>query len=191
MALQASNSQQPAADWDEAQCKGALAHLEKLQEQLDELRLTIPRIIQPLRTAHTTPAAFYADFRQAAVGANKNISKFKVVWQSQETQSIFEHAKESQKTDPDLSACVRVPKYGWVDTLENEKEAAGAIEKEDQVMMLKNEELDITGIVDAFKHEHPKFKVNLEADNQLIHITDITHEISRCSKKRGKRKLQT
>lgn len=33
MALQASNSQQPAADWDEAQCKGALAHLEKLQEQ--------------------------------------------------------------------------------------------------------------------------------------------------------------
>jgi hypothetical protein len=60
-----------------------------------------------------------------------------------------------------------------VDTLENEKEAAGAIEKEDQVMMLKNEELDITGIVDAFKHEHPKFKVNLEADNQLIHVGRI------------------
>lgn len=39
--------------------------------------------------------------------------------------------------------------------------------------MLKNEELDITGIVDAFKHEHPKFKVNLEADNQLINVGRI------------------
>ena len=39
--------------------------------------------------------------------------------------------------------------------------------------MLKNEELDITGIVDAFKYEHPKFKVNLEADNQLINVGRI------------------
>lgn len=169
MALEVSSSQQPAADWDETQCKAALAHLEKLQEQLDELRLTIPRIIQPLRTAHTTPAAFYTGFRQAALGANKNLSRFKAAWQSQETQSILEHTKESQKADPDLSACVRVPKYGWVDILDNEKEA-GAVEKGDQIAMLNNEEVDITGIVDAFKHEHPKFKVNIEADNQLINI---------------------
>ncbi|OCL03803.1 hypothetical protein AOQ84DRAFT_381249 [Glonium stellatum] len=171
MALEVSSSQQPAADWDETQCKAALAHLEKLQEQASLLPRCCrwpPDFDIVGRTTSYDPS-HNTTSQDRAHDPGSILHGFKAAWQSQETQSILEHTKESQKADPDLSACVRVPKYGWVDILDNEKEA-GAVEKGDQIAMLNNEEVDITGIVDAFKHEHPKFKVNIEADNQLINI---------------------
>ncbi|OCK85828.1 hypothetical protein K432DRAFT_286118, partial [Lepidopterella palustris CBS 459.81] len=143
--------------------------------QLDELRLTIPRIIQPLRTSHSTPAALYQDFRQSALGATNGLKKFRLAWDSEETQNIFEHTKDSQRANMDLSASAGVSMYGWVDTVENEQKANSIgsnsieLEKEDRVAVLDENE-NVAAIVDAFKKEHPKYRITLEAEDQIINI---------------------
>lgn len=121
-----------STEWDEAKCKAALAHLEKLQEQarlpsprfhytlltnpqLDDLRLVIPRIIQPLKNPHPTPAHLFEAFKQATHGATNDLNAFRAAWTGQETQEILQQARDSHKANPDLSARVNVPRYGWAE----------------------------------------------------------------------------
>ncbi|KAK7538803.1 uncharacterized protein J3D65DRAFT_350643 [Phyllosticta citribraziliensis] len=104
-----------ASDWDEARCAAALASLERLQSQLDDLRLGIPSILTPLKTLHQSPEAMFRDFKDSATAVSVALANFKNDWKSEDIQRLLHHARESEKNNPDLSQGVHVPKYGWVE----------------------------------------------------------------------------
>ncbi|KAF2205003.1 hypothetical protein GQ43DRAFT_363352 [Delitschia confertaspora ATCC 74209] len=100
-------------------------------KQLEETRLAIPRVLQTLHTSHSNPVAFYKDFKQAAVGATNDLKAFRSQWQSQETQSIFEHARGSLASNADLSSSPEIPKWGWIEASLHDKELPGKPSKDD------------------------------------------------------------
>ncbi|KAK7556652.1 hypothetical protein IWX49DRAFT_586632 [Phyllosticta citricarpa] len=104
-----------ASDWDEARCTAALASLEQMQSQLDDLRLGIPTILAPLKTPHQSPESMFRDFKESATTVSVALANFKNDWKSEDTQRLLHHARESEKNNPDLSQGARVPKYGWVE----------------------------------------------------------------------------
>ncbi|KAK8191149.1 uncharacterized protein BKA78DRAFT_352567 [Phyllosticta capitalensis] len=104
-----------SSDWDEARCAAALASLEKLQSQLDQLRLGIPTVLGPLKTPHPSPEAMFRDFKESATAVSVALNNFKSDWRSENTQMLLQHTRESEKANPDLSQGARVPKYGWTE----------------------------------------------------------------------------
>ncbi|KAF2814402.1 uncharacterized protein BDZ99DRAFT_379793 [Mytilinidion resinicola] len=167
MANPAENAPQTSTGMDEAECVAALAYLEKLQDQLQDLRLTMPRILGPLRTPHPSPAALYQDFRHASMSSVNDLKKFRSTWQSPETQTLFEKAKESQKANPDLKANNDVPRYGWTEEYES---AVKKTAKSDDGAWPEESEMEYPSILAKFKEDHPNFKVTIEADNRIFNI---------------------
>ncbi|KAF2500566.1 hypothetical protein BU16DRAFT_451866 [Lophium mytilinum] len=171
MADPARKAPQTPTGMDEAECVAALAYLEKLQDQLQDLRLTMPRILGPLRTPHPSPAALYQDFRHASMSSVNDLKKFRITWQSPETQSLFQKAKESLKANPKLEGHNDVPRYGWIE----EAESAGGlgskkVAKADDGAGSEELEAEYAGILAKFKEDHPNLKVTIESDNQIITI---------------------
>ncbi|KAF2086581.1 hypothetical protein K490DRAFT_43612 [Saccharata proteae CBS 121410] len=162
------------ASWDESQCQNALASLERLQDQLDELRMTIPSLITPLRTYHESPESLHRDFKHTVIAAHRRLNNFGKTWKSEATQEILARARESRQTDPDLSPGANVPRYGWVDTVAEEKkpsDGAGTQGMEGfKAVAAKHESLDVKSIIDAYTKAHPKFKVDLGEPSRKITI---------------------
>lgn len=170
----------PTGEWDEGRYQEALSQLEQLQQQLDDLRLTIPRIVAPLTTPHTRSTAFYAHFKQAAVGATVGLKAFRSRWQSPEIQSIFEHAKRSYISDADLGSSAQVPKYGWAESISSRREVINRNTKEDAAGMddppahLTAD--DVSRIVAEFKQEHRRIATVTDNDGHRIQLSlDVGH----------------
>ncbi|KAF2167697.1 hypothetical protein M409DRAFT_21850 [Zasmidium cellare ATCC 36951] len=101
--------------WDIAKHEAALAHFEKLQDQLDALRAAIPSIVAPLKYKSATKPRLFADIKDAAVTASTDLKDFRENWTSEQTQSLLARADESKQKDGDFSKAVTVPRYGWID----------------------------------------------------------------------------
>lgn len=116
--------------WDVGQCEAALAHLERLQEQvptalspkvffvltlcqLDGLRTTMPSLVAPLIRPNESKAQMYAEIKKAAVQSTDGLKTFRTDWTSEETQQLLERSKESLRKDGDLSKANDVAHYGW------------------------------------------------------------------------------
>lgn len=117
--------------WDSAKYEAALAHLEKLQEQvrtmtrympisiikhvsqLDALRSAIPTVIAPLMQTNATKPQLFAAVKSAATTSTNELKDFRDNWTSEQTQALLATSTESKQKDGDLSKASTVPRYGW------------------------------------------------------------------------------
>ncbi|KAF1921057.1 mediator complex subunit 27-domain-containing protein [Ampelomyces quisqualis] len=154
------------AGWDEAQCTTALAHLEQLQAQIDNLRLAIPRVIEPFQRP-PNPSTFKL-FAQGLVGSQNDVKLLKEQWRAVETQLVFEHAKKSFAANTDLSASKSTPSHGWT---EREKERStkrnNSSESLDESRSNSATE-DVPQILVEFQKAHPSIKLETQDDNRTI-----------------------
>jgi len=143
--------------------------------QLDELRLTLPSMVEPLRTKHETPEQMFKAFSQAASGRTRALADFRTAWRDQTTQAIFERAKQSQKLNSDLSAGASLPRYGWSESNAQKLADDGV----DGSIDTPNHHAEINGVgseqtveqtINAFKAAHPEFTVDYDAQNETIKV---------------------
>ncbi|KAJ4305220.1 hypothetical protein N0V90_000751 [Kalmusia sp. IMI 367209] len=171
-AAQATQLAPPDTDYDEAQCIAALAQLERLKQQLDDLRLTLPRVVEPFHMPTGPP--MYQAFKNNLTKSVRDMKTFRAQWQSQDIQSVLEHAKKSAAANPDLSAGAQVHQYGWVEKEEREKEAAkkegeGKEKVEDVRVHITKEERE--NIVAEWRKTHPTIK--MEANDEGRELLEI------------------
>ncbi|KAF2843266.1 hypothetical protein M501DRAFT_924199 [Patellaria atrata CBS 101060] len=160
-------------DWDEDRCRTALAHLERLENQIQDLRFAIASLIQPLISSPATPEQLFHDFSQAGIQRTKDISDFKATWADQQTQDIFRAAKESEQRSKNLSGGLNIPKYGWLQS-EDELENKGDIEAE-QSSCRRDE--DISSLIDAFKVGYPKFTVTTTDGSKQNSVIEVRFRV--------------
>lgn len=103
-----------------------------IYRQLNDLRLTLPRIVEPFHMP-SKPPMFHA-FKDTLVKSQRDMKTFKALWQSPETQDILEHTRKSATANPDLSEGAQVPQYGWIEKEAREKEAEKNKGEVDEVM---------------------------------------------------------
>ncbi|KAF2473204.1 uncharacterized protein BDR25DRAFT_323796 [Lindgomyces ingoldianus] len=171
---------QPAAGWDEARCIAALAQLERLQEQLDDLRLAIPRMVEPFNSDLARGPVVFKAFKQSVIRAQNDMKAFRAQWHNQDNQSILEHAKESYNANTDLSASSQVPRYGWVlqENIESQipdRIANGGKKVQDSDATLSIEE--ISQIIQEFHKAHPNIKIGAKDDNHELLIQFVAGDL--------------
>ncbi|KAJ4993029.1 hypothetical protein SVAN01_01381 [Stagonosporopsis vannaccii] len=159
---------QPDAGWDEAQCMAALAQLEQLQAQIDDLRLAIPRIIEPFHRP-PNPSTFKL-YSQGVIGSQNGIKALNDAWKTPDVQEMFAHIKKSYDSNSDLSASTSVPSHGWIERERREREAHkrngqhNAVEDD-------NDSLDdekISHIIAEVQAAQPNVKFEVQNDNNNI-----------------------
>ncbi|KAF1842484.1 uncharacterized protein K460DRAFT_409892 [Cucurbitaria berberidis CBS 394.84] len=158
---------QPGPGWDEAQCTAALAHLEQLQAQLDDLRLAIPRVIEPFQRP-PNPATFKL-YAQGVVGSQNDLKNLHEAWRSPETQRTLEQVKLSLTKNADLAASASIPSHGWVERERRE----GVLKKENRSETVEDfgnilTDEDIAGIVVGFQKTYTNIKLETRDENCSI-----------------------
>ncbi|OJD39906.1 mediator complex subunit med27 [Diplodia corticola] len=168
-----SATEDPEA-WDEAHLVEALAALEQLQDQMDELRSIVPNLTAPFLVPQDSPEALSRDFKQAAIAEAKRLQAFERRWKSEEVQDILAHAARSGKADSDLTKGAAVPRYGWVDMAEKQQKPAKSKEKKSRGKGIDAEDKtgasSIVPTVTAFKEAHPNFQVD-DGEGRIITIS--------------------
>ncbi|KAK4547796.1 hypothetical protein LTR36_000754 [Oleoguttula mirabilis] len=99
--------------WEAPQLEEALARLERLQQQLDGLRSSIPSLVTPLLRPNASKAHMFAEVAKSAVQSTDDLKAFRDNWTSGQTQQILARSKESLDGDGDLSKADGVARYGW------------------------------------------------------------------------------
>lgn len=134
-----SQSQQPAPatdtqppqfeEWTESQYTAALAHLESLQNQLDNLRLVLPSIVHSLTTPYPDPQSMYKAVYNAMWGGSRALDVFRKGWEGAKMGEVLMRVRMSWMKDDDVSAAAGLPTWGWVEKNE-EMQRAGEGGKE-------------------------------------------------------------
>ncbi|KAF2828356.1 hypothetical protein CC86DRAFT_192264 [Ophiobolus disseminans] len=163
---------QPGTEWDEAQCTAALALLEHLQAQIDDLRLALPRVIEPF---HQPPnPRMFKLYVQGVVGSQNGIKTLREEWKSSETQTMFEHTKKSLTANPDLSASTSIPSHGWTERERKERESRkNKHDESSDEVTLTNEE--VTRLISEVQKAWPNLHVDTRDDNHIISV-QFVHE---------------
>lgn len=110
--------------WPKSELESSLAHLERLQHQIDHLRSAIPDLVRPLQTQTHSPrtkADALLDVRKVAVRRAEDLRTFGEIWSGEETKRILERARESEERDGDLERCGEVQRWGWIEKVEEEE----------------------------------------------------------------------
>ncbi|RYN40395.1 hypothetical protein AA0112_g3228 [Alternaria arborescens] len=164
---------QPGAGWDEAQCTAALAQLEQLQAQINDMRLAIPRIIEPFHRPRSS--ATYKLYVEGVKGSQNNLNALTKQWKDPDMQSTFEHVKQSFGANADLSESVSMPSHGWVERARKAKESSkskGSENVDDTGATLTEE--DVSRIVVDFRKAHPTLKVEAQDDDRSIYMQFVS-----------------
>lgn len=106
--------------WSKTELESALAHLERMQDQIDSLRSAIPDLVRPLQAAGDgqvprTKADVLLEVRNAALRRAGDLERLKGDWGGEETKRVLERARESEARDGELGRCVEVPTWGWLE----------------------------------------------------------------------------
>ncbi|KAF2633721.1 hypothetical protein BU25DRAFT_11720 [Macroventuria anomochaeta] len=159
---------QPGAGWDEAQCMAALAQLEQLQAQIDDLRLAIPSIIEPF-SQPPNPSTFKL-YSQGVIGSQTGIKALNDTWRAPDVQEMLAHTKKSYEANPDLSTSTSVPSHGWIERERRERESRKGNGKhtavENQGDRLDSEK--ISRIIAEIQEAQPNVKLEAQNDNRSI-----------------------
>ncbi|KAK5128412.1 hypothetical protein LTR85_003080 [Meristemomyces frigidus] len=99
--------------WEAPQLEQALARLERLQEQLDGLRSSIPSLVAPLLRPNASKEHMFAEIKKSALQSTNGLKAFRDDWTSEQTQQLLARSKESLERDGDLSRADGVARYGW------------------------------------------------------------------------------
>jgi hypothetical protein len=184
---------QPGAGWDEAQCMAALAQLEQLQAQvrtytqsskpvltaqIDDLRLAIPRIIEPFHRP-PNPSTFKL-YSQGVVGSQNGIRALNEAWRAPEIQEMFAHTKKSYDANQDLAACASIPSHGWVERERRERESHKR-HGENTAVEDHGNELDdetISRIIAEVQSAQPNIKLQAHNDSRCITVRLLTDSLS-------------
>lgn len=145
-------------------------HEQKLTSfQIDNLRLAIPRIIEPFHRP-TNPTTF-KQYAQGVIGSQNGIKNLSEQWKSPEIQDTFDHIKKSFAANADLSACSSIPSYGWCERerhIRETKQSKKSDDAEDYNTSLTYE--DVPRILVEFQKAHPKIKLETQEDNGSISV---------------------
>jgi hypothetical protein len=186
-----------AAGWDEAQCASALAQLEQLQAQvcklsslpiitahtaqIDDLRLAIPRIVEPFQQPPS--AGMFKQYAQGVQGSQQDIKTLHEQWRSPEIQAVFERIRKSLVANSDLSASRSMPAHGWIEREKKQHNITKGCDSEsmdDGSAALSNE--DVARIVADFERSKPNIKLETQDDNRRISVwsafTSCSHELT-------------
>ncbi|KAK3078069.1 hypothetical protein LTS18_008520 [Coniosporium uncinatum] len=163
------------SNWDEAQCKASLARLEKLQNQVDTLRLTIPNIIHALAATKTysSPEQLYRALNHAIVGGSSALVHLRTAWNDPQTNKLLEHVKRSYQENADLSAGAKIQRYGWADEAKLESGADIVAPTQSEQAQSTIEEEDVGKIVDGYKQINPTFKVDYDEQAHRIEASNL------------------
>lgn len=75
--------------------------------------MAIPSIVAPLLQPNRPKPKLFADIKEAALGATKELHAFRDSWNSEQTRNTLARSKESYRENSDLSRAVEVPRWGW------------------------------------------------------------------------------
>lgn len=98
----------------ESQYIAALAHLESLQNQLDNLRLVLPSIVHSLTTPYPDPQSMYKAVYNAMWGGSRALDVFRNAWEGPKTREVLMRVRASWFKDSDVSAAAGLPTWGWI-----------------------------------------------------------------------------
>ncbi|KAH6616732.1 hypothetical protein C7974DRAFT_51087 [Boeremia exigua] len=168
---------QPGVGWDEAQCMAALAQLEQLQTQIDDLRLAIPRIIEPFHRP-PNPSTFKL-YSQGVIGSQNGIKALNDAWKAPDVQEILAHTRKSYETNTDLSSSISIPSHGWIERERRERESRKGNGQhtavEDHGDNLDNE--TILRIVAEIQKAQPNVNIEAQNDNRSIVIQFVANSL--------------
>ncbi|KAH7401065.1 mediator complex subunit 27-domain-containing protein [Phaeosphaeria sp. MPI-PUGE-AT-0046c] len=159
----------PGAGWDEAQCTAALAQLEQLQAQINDLRLAIPRIIEPFQGPPN--ARTFKLYAQGVLGSQDGIKALNEQWKDNQTQALFEHTRKSLAASTDLAASVSTPSYGWTERDRKMRDSKTPSDREsvdESILTLTDE--DISQALADFQ----KISLETQDNNRII----VAHFVS-------------
>ena len=164
------SSQDPAATLTEAELALSLARLQNLHISLRTLRTTIPRLIDPIFTkSATTPEAFFASFRSAALQANAEVRDFATLWQDGLTTKALERARQRRAEGKEEVFEGWSGEAGWLDKVDEEELRARLTQGADVVIVEEQEEelegedgaeeRDAKEVLDTWREEHKDVEV--------------------------------
>jgi hypothetical protein len=143
--------------------------------QLDELRTVIPQIVRSVAIPHPTPSSLHSAFKSAAWGGSRSIDVFKTAWNAEETQTLFAKSRKSKQENQDLDweTASAVPKYGWIEQVNREKEEKS---KEIKVEETEAEERPLTideqrRLVEEYRDKHSGFQMSWDEDVMEIKVS--------------------
>lgn len=171
-----SNSKRRCASW-----LPSLSLVTTHALQIDDLRLTIPRIVEPF---HRPPSAgMFKQYAQGVQGSQQDIKTLQEQWRSPEIQAVFEHTRRSLLANSDLSASRSMPAHGWTEREKKQHNIAKGNHSEsteDGSATLFNE--DFARIVADFEKSKPSIKLETQDDNRTISVwlafTSCSHELT-------------
>ncbi|KAK2001180.1 hypothetical protein LX36DRAFT_653679 [Colletotrichum falcatum] len=86
--------------WDEERLELALDQLKLLHIKLRGLRTTIPTMLEPLSTKHSSPQIEFNSFMESVAAAKKKVQDFHDLRKSDEITNIMDHVAERRKEEP-------------------------------------------------------------------------------------------
>lgn len=113
-------------------------------------------------------------FKDNLIKAQRDMKHFRAQWQSQETQTLFEHTKRSAVANPDLVPGAQIQQYGWVEIEEKEKDVAkkkGGNEERAGNTSVNITKAERERMLEDWKIAHPSIKVEERDEGKEILIT--------------------
>ncbi|KAL9094664.1 MAG: hypothetical protein Q9165_002933 [Trypethelium subeluteriae] len=141
--------------------------------KLDELRLSIPAIIEPLTTTGISAQEHFRRFRDAAQGEHSRLDRFRATWQSGPIAEALEYTLLSGRQGQNRSNGIRLPKYGWSTDGEPVSRGTGkqgeANHEPNGTVGSQTE--DMESVVKAFQQKHPECHIDSNLSEQNIQIS--------------------
>jgi hypothetical protein len=137
--------------------------------QIDDLRLAIPRIIEPVH--RPLNASTFKLYSQGVIGSQNGIKALGDQWKTQEMQAVFAHVEKSFGANNDLSARTSVPAYGWVEKQRKAQESQKGERDErpeETVAALTDDEF--SRIVTEFHNTYPSIKLKTQEGSRTITV---------------------
>jgi hypothetical protein len=137
--------------------------------QIDDLRLAIPRIIEPFQQPPSS--GMFKEYAQGVRGSQNGIKTLHEQWRSAGITNTFEHTRKSLAANADLSASRSIPRHGWT---ERERKGRGTHKtsqsesNEESNTTLTDD--DIARIITDFQKSHPNIKLEYQDEKHTISV---------------------
>lgn len=137
--------------------------------QIDDLRLAIPRIIEPVH--RPLNASTFKLYSQGVIGSQNGIKALGDRWKNKDMQAIFSHVEKSFSANSDLSARTSVPAYGWVDKQRKAQESQKGerVERPEEVVATLTDD-EFSRIITEFHNTYPNIKLKTQEGSRAITV---------------------
>ncbi|KAI9846784.1 MAG: hypothetical protein M1837_003633 [Sclerophora amabilis] len=199
------DSQFPAEQeaWTIENLEDASEQLKRMHIQLRELRVTIPKLIQPLTTLYRSPEELFIDFSLSATVAAKDVKAYSQYMTSAASRSVLEYASASRKNNQTgIRPWVVTEHPHWLEWEEKDNGSDGkttelggenASDVDDSTLGMGDSDA-VEQAVLGFKEAHPKFDINFnkmeKSINCVLQVPTLHLRIQEGTSSLGKSILQ-